>query len=91
MTETTSFLVNREVLSQQIVTIDRYPTLEFMVKGQKEKTGLNLSVILKYWIIYYEDKIIFLQCAGLDDDEFYELEYLYNLITNSVIFPEQYN
>jgi hypothetical protein len=73
------------------VTIDKYPTLVFTVKGDMERSGIKMSLLFKYWVIYYEDKIIFLQCGGIESNEFFLLESLYDQITNSVIFPEQYN
>ncbi len=56
-----------------------------------ERSGLTFPVIMKCWVVFYEDKIIFLQAMGIDNPEFRALEQLYFLITNSVIFPEQYN
>jgi hypothetical protein len=46
---------------------------------------------MKFWFIFYEDKVIALQGGGMDNAEFKVLEYLYTSITNSVVFPEQYN
>ena len=91
ITESCSFLQNPKILNHNIVTIDRYPTLEFTMKGQMERVGIKMSLLSKFWVIYYEDKIIFLQGLGLDNMESRYLEALYNKITNSVIFPEQYN
>ena len=91
ITDASSFLQNPEILNHSIVTVDKYPTLVFTMKGQMERSGIRMSLIFKNWIIFYEDKIVFLQCGGLNNKEFYSLEGLYHLITNSVIFPEQYN
>ncbi len=91
ITDASSFLRNPEILNHNIVTIDKYPSLVFTMKGQMERSGIKMSLIFKNWIVFYEDKIVFLQCGGLNNKEFYSLEGLYNLITNSVIFPEQYN
>lgn len=82
---------NSELLNYKVVTIDTYPAFEYTVKGIQERSGINIKMIMKTWMIFYEDKIIYLQCSGLDDKKFIELEKLYNLITNSIIFPEQYN
>ncbi|MFC1760234.1 hypothetical protein ACFLZD_01785 [Candidatus Neomarinimicrobiota bacterium] len=89
--ETSNILIDSEILYYKVVTVDSYPALEFTIKGTKELAGYSAKVIMKFWIIYYEDKIVYLQCAGLDGKEFKTLEILYNLITTSVIFPEQYN
>lgn len=89
--EASSFLKNLQVIDQSIVTIDTYPTVQFKVKGKMERSGLTFPIIMKCWVVFYEDKIIFLQAIGVDNSEFRALELLYTLITNSVIFPEQYN
>ncbi len=89
--EATSFLKNPEIMNQSIVTVDKYPALVFTFTGWMERSGINMELISKNWIIFYEDKVVFLQSGGLNGKEFKTLETLYNLITNSVIFPEQYN
>ncbi len=89
--EASSFLKSPQVIDQSVVTIDTYPAVQFKVKGKMERSGLTFPVIMKCWVVFYEDKIIFLQAMGIDNPEFRALEQLYALITNSVIFPEQYN
>jgi hypothetical protein len=87
------FVVNLkkpQIINKQIVTIDNYPALEFTVFGTKERLGHNIDMHMKYWIIYYEDKCITLLGATLNKNEFYSLENLFDSITNSIIFPEQY-
>lgn len=87
----TSFFKKPQLLNQRIVTVDKYPTLEFKVKGSAERTGYNFEMIMKCWIIFYEDKLVYLQAVSLNENEFRTLEQLYTQITNSVIFPDQYN
>lgn len=89
--EASPFLKNPHVIDQSVVTIDTYPSVQFKVKGKMERSGLTFPVIKKCWVVFYEDKIIFLQAMGIDNSEFRALEQLYSLITNSVIFPEQYD
>jgi hypothetical protein len=89
--EIASILINPQILNQNITTIDTYPAIELTIKGEYEKFGNKIGMIMKFWIIFYEDKLVFLQGGGIDNAEFKALEKLYNLITNSVIFPEQYN
>jgi hypothetical protein len=89
--ESSSFLKNLEVLDQTVMTLDTYPTVSFKVKGEIERSGVTMTVIMRCWVIFYEDKIISLQSMGLDSSEFRALEQLYSLVTNSIIFPEQYN
>lgn len=86
-----SFLKNPQILNQNVITVDTYPTLEFTVKGEVERLGHKFGMAMKWWIIFYEDKMVTLQGAGMDNEEFKVLEYLYTSITNSVVFPEQYN
>lgn len=89
--ESSSFLKDSKIVNNKIITIDTYPALEFTLSGNMERSGFNLKVIMKCWMIFYEDKNIFLQCMSFNIEDFNMLENLYNLITNSVIFPEQYN
>jgi hypothetical protein len=89
--EVSSSLKYPRVIDQSIVTIDTYPSLQFKVKGKVERLGLTIPIMMKCWVVFYEDKIIFLQALGIDNQEIRALEHLYSLITNSVIFPEQYN
>jgi hypothetical protein len=86
-----SILKSPQVLEQSLVTIDTYPAVQFKVKGKMERSGLNFSIIMKCWLVFYEDKIISFQAIGNDNSEFKALEQLYIMITNSVVFPEQYN
>lgn len=86
-----SFFKNLEIIEQSIVTIDTYPAIQYKVKGEFEQMGYNANLILKSWIIFYEDKYIILQSMSTNDLSFYENEELYSLLTNSIIFPEHYN
>ena len=91
MSESSSFLSDAKISNHKVVTIDTYPALEYTISGNKEHLGYNIGMIMKAWMILYEDKIVFLQCVSINPKEFNTLENLYFLITNSVIFPEQYN
>ena len=87
--ETVSFLNNPKVTDKSIITIDTYPAITFKVEGQAERTGYDIKIAMRFWVIFYEDKIISLQGGG-PPREFKALEKLYTLITNSVVFPDQY-
>lgn len=89
--ETSSFMKNPEVLDKSVVTIDTYLSVTFKVRGKMERSGITIPIIMRCWVVFYEDKIVFLQSMGIDNAEFRALEQLYFLITNSVIFPDQYN
>lgn len=89
--EASSFLKNAEVIDKSVVTIDTYPSVTFKVRGEMERSGITIPMIMRCWVVFYEDKMVFLQAIGIDNAEFKALEQLYFLITNSVIFPDQYN
>jgi len=89
--ESSSFMKNSEVIDKSVVTIDTYPSVTFKVRGKMEHLGITIPMIMRCWTVFYEDKIVFLQSMGVDNAEFRALEQLYFLITNSVIFPDQYN
>lgn len=79
-----------KVLKREIVTVDTYPTIEYMIKGNREQMGINMNLIIKGWVIFYEDKIISLQGATLSNEDSESYGLLYDQITNSVVFPDQY-
>lgn len=85
-----SYLKDPQLIEKQISTVDFYPSFVFKYKGDAELSGLTLPLIMKCWVVFYEDKIVYFQGFGMDDHEFTVLEQLYSMITNSVIFPEQY-
>lgn len=85
------FFENPELLTKKTVTIDNYPALEFTIKGEKEQLDNKFNMILKIWFILFEDKIVILQSSGLGERNFHKLEPLYDQITSSVIFPDQYD
>lgn len=89
--ETSSFMTDAEVIDKSVVTVDTYPAVTFKVRGKMERSGVTIPMIMRCWIVFYEDKLVFLQSMGIDNAEFKALEQLYFLLTNSVIFPDQYN
>lgn len=89
--ESISYLNKPELLDKSIISIENYPTIYFKAKGSIKRSGLNIPMIMKCWYIFYEDKLVFLQAVGSNTNEFNALENLYFRITNSLIFPDQYN
>lgn len=81
---------NPKIHNHRLVSIDKYPVLEFTISGQKERAGINMSLKIRCWYIFYEDKIIVFQAASYDNGNFEKMEPYYTKIINSVIFPEQY-
>jgi len=89
--EAKATLIDGKLINQKVVTIDRYPALEFTLTGSLERAGFKTNMIMKNWYIYYEDKIILFQCNALNEEGLSNLELLYSLIINSVIFPDRWN
>jgi hypothetical protein len=81
---------NPKIHNHKVITIDKYPALEFTVSGKKERAGINMSLKFRCWYVFYEDKIVVFQAGSFDNGEFERLEPFYLKIINSVIFPEQY-
>lgn len=81
---------NPKVLNQRVITLDSYPTLEFKMTGEVEYNGVRLSATVKYWITLLEDRVVFFQAMGGEENSFSELEVLYFQIMNSVVFLDQY-
>jgi hypothetical protein len=88
--EYNNILKNPRILDKSIVTVDTYPTIYFKLRGDVERLGLNFSVIINNWIILYEDKFVMLQSMMEESVENSELQKIFFLITNSVVFPDQY-
>ena len=89
--ESISFMIDPDIIDRSVVTIDTYPTVTYKVKGKMERSGIITPMIMRCWLVFYEDKLVFFQAIGINGDEFRVLEQLYFQITNSVIFPEQYD
>ena len=89
--ESSSFMENPEVIDKSLVTIGTYPSITFKVRGEMEKLGITIPMIMRFWFIFYEDKIITLSAGGIKNNEYEILEKVYFKITNSVVFPDQYN
>ena len=89
--EFSTLLKNAEVIEKSATSIDTYPSLTLKIKGEVERQGITVPVIIRSWVVLHEDKVITLQSFGIDNAEFKALEQLYFSITNSVIFPDQYN
>lgn len=79
-----------EVLGYKIVNVDLYPSLQVQYKGFISNTLMNVKTrfCTISWTIIYEDKVVTLM--GLDITKDFSNQNLFRLITNSVMFPEQY-
>jgi len=89
--EIISGLKQPKIINQSVVSIDNYPALQFTFTCNVERLGYIIPLRMMCWAILYEDKLIYLQSTSYNNQSFKELEHLYLSITNSVVFPEQYN
>lgn len=77
--------------SQRFVSVDTYPALEFKLKGTMERLGVKINMTVRTWMVVYEDRMVSLAGYSVGDSDDTALQQLFFNITNSVIFPEQYN
>ena len=82
---------NFTVIDKSIVTIGTYPSIFYKAKVTTERTGLTITLIMNSWTIFYEDKLVLLQSSYLENNNASLIDDLFFKITNSVIFPDQYN
>jgi hypothetical protein len=83
-------MTNFKVVSKEAVTLDNYPAMQFAITGELEQMGVKSKFFAKVWLVFFEDKVVMLQGICADSRRLESLEVLYNQITNSIIFPEQY-
>ncbi|TDQ15196.1 hypothetical protein DFQ04_3082 [Algoriphagus boseongensis] len=80
-----------EMISNRLVTVDNYPALEIELKGSMERVGAVINFRMKIWQIVYEDRFITLQGGVFTGREYQSKLNLFTQISNTVIFPDQYN
>ena len=80
---------NMKMLNRSIVTIDSYPAAFYKFRGDVERLGLSFSVVANVWIVLYEDRIVLFQALAEDNTDYSELEKIFFLITNSIIFIDK--
>jgi hypothetical protein len=88
--EVALMLINSKLIEQNLVSVDTYPTVYFKIKGDIDRAGVFIPSILSCWIIFYEDKLVIFQGISVDNENKRKLNLIYSMITNSAIFPEQY-
>jgi hypothetical protein len=79
-----------ELLRYKIVSIDKFPALETVSTRYIERLGINFKVFQKQWIIFYEDKMVLLQGDSYSFEDFKKFEPVYDIISASFVFPDQY-
>jgi hypothetical protein len=85
-----SIILSPEIIEQSVVTVDTYPTLYLKIKGEIESAGISSSRVLSSWIVFYEDKLVFLQGHRDNNKNQDKYDLIFTMITNSAIFPDQY-
>jgi hypothetical protein len=81
---------NFELINYKIVSVDKFPALEIILNGQVERLGMIFKYRLKQWIILYEDKLVLITGICYNRNDFNKFEPLFNLITATFVFPDQY-
>ena len=79
-----------ELISSRYTEIDNYSAIEFVFDLEKDILNQKISMRSVAWYIYYEDRIIALN-GGTTKANFEKYKYIFSLITNSILFEEQYN
>lgn len=74
----------------KIVSIDSYPAIQVRLKGTTERLGTTIDIFSIIWIIVYENSLITINASSNTQEAYNQLEKTYFLITNSIIFPDQY-
>lgn len=81
---------NYEILRKRLVTIEDYPTVNFLAKVTLERNGLEIPVIVEYWVVYYEDMLVLFQGFSSENYEKKEISMMFSLIVNSALFLDKY-
>ena len=79
-----------ELISSRYTEIDNYSAIEFVYDLEKDILNQKISMRSVAWYIYYEDRIIVVS-GGTTKANFEKYKYIFLLITNSILFEEQYN
>ena len=56
--EFSTLLKNAEVIEKSATSIDTYPSLTLKIKGEVERQGITVPVIIRSWVVLHEDKVI---------------------------------
>ena len=89
--ELTNAVENLRVTKTEVTKIDNYPALQINASGYLNKLGVTSFISISFWMVLFEDKVISFQGTGLNNSKIHSTELLFKMITNSVVFPEQYN
>lgn len=77
---------NVEIVNKDIGKVDRYPAIKVGLKFGIKFEDKYLDFKGMTWIVIYEDYLLTLNCIYRDHD----LKNVFNRITNSIVFPDQY-
>ena len=88
---------NSKLISKKYVTVDNYPSLEIVMETSMERAGTNMRYRYIVWNVFYEDRFVQLMAGTLLKVNGNEVKSdwksdlaTYRLVTNSMIFPDQY-
>ena len=84
---------NLEFVSSKLVKVDNYPALQITGEKKIEQYGITWYSPFSSWHIYFEDRIVTLYGTILfsEDIQFENYLLILDLITSSVVFPDQYD
>ena len=88
---------NSKLISKKYVTVDTYPTLEIVMETDVERIGVIGRTRFIIWNVFYEDRLVqimggtLLKADGIEVKSDWKSDLAtYRLVTNSMIFPDQY-
>ena len=88
---------NSKLISKKYVSVDNYPSLEIIMEATYERVGVEMRFRYIIWNTFYEDRLVQMMAGTLLKTNGVEVESnwksdlaTYRLVTNSVIFPDQY-
>lgn len=79
-----------DLLEKSIVTVNTYPALMFKTRRKVEKLGVDLEIYNINWWVFYEDKLVVVTGSSLLKSDYIILEPFFLKLTNSIVFPEQF-
>ena len=77
------------LVSSKYIDIDRQPALQFVYDLKTETITGDIEMRTIMWVVYYEDRLIFFSGTSKKEN-FDKHKYIFYLITNSVVFLDQY-
>tara|TARA_B110000003_G_C16608240_1_gene518382 strand:- start:287 stop:1585 length:1299 start_codon:yes stop_codon:yes gene_type:complete len=82
---------NTSLVSSRYLNIDKYPAIEIVFDWKSELiTGQKMENRVIQWIIFYEDRALNFNAIA-EKEKFDTYKNIFYLITNSIVFEDQYD